>query len=219
MLAYRSPARLRPAGPGRRARGLYITYLYSLGYAYGMLERDTAELDAAPRDPVSREEARDAIGEALYGLAILAVRNGPREISLTAASTLSTLDRTGPRRLTDLAMIQGVTQPSMSVLVTGLEQAGLAERLADPSDKRVVLVALTESGAGHIRARRRAGARAFADLIDKLPDDEAATLAAAVPALNRLRDLDSDRRSAAADRPAPGQSAADSSAQPEGADG
>jgi DNA-binding MarR family transcriptional regulator len=165
-----------------------------------MHERYDAEPGAAPRDPESREQARDAIGEALYGLVILAVRNGPRDISLTAASTLSALDRTGPRRLTDLAMIQGVTQPSMSVLVTGLEQAGLAERRPDPADRRVVLVALTEAGAAYIRARRRAGARAFADLIDKLPDDEAAALAAAVPALNRLRELDSDRRAAAADR-------------------
>ena len=150
---------------------------------------------------MAERDVRDAIGEALYGLAILAVRNGPRDISLTAASTLSTLDRTGPRRLTDLAMIQGVTQPSMSVLVTGLEQAGLAERRPDPSDRRVVLVALTEAGARYIRARRRSGAEAFADLIDKLPDDEAAALAAAVPALNRLRELDSDRRAAAADHP------------------
>jgi DNA-binding MarR family transcriptional regulator len=148
-------------------------------------------------------DIRDAIGEALYGLLTLAVRNGPRQISLTAASTLSTLDRTGARRLTDLAVIEGVTQPSMSVLVTGLEQAGLAERRPDPADKRVVLVALTPAGADYLRARRRAGARAFADLIDKLPDDEAAALAAAVPALNRLRELDGDRRSAAAGRTTP----------------
>src|SRR5258708_24031116 len=177
-----------------------------------MPERYAAERDARPRDHVSmersREESRDAIGEALYGLVILAVRNGPREISLTAASTLSTLDRTGARRLTDLAMIQGVTQPSMSVLVTGLEQAGLAQRRPDPSDKRVVLVALTAAGSDYMLARRRAGARAFGDLIDKLPDDEAANLAAAVPAMNRLRELDSDRRAAAADRPpAPGPTA------------
>ena len=182
--------------------GLCITHLYRLSYAYGMAERDAAEPDAVP---AGRQEVRKAIGEALYGLAILALRNGPRDISLTAASTLSTLDRTGARRLTDLAMIQGVTQPSMSVLVTGLEQAGLAERRPDPSDKRVVLVALTDAGIGYIRARRQAGALAFADLIDKLPDDEADALTAAVPALNRLRELDSDRRAAVADRPpAPG---------------
>ena len=154
----------------------------------------------ADRDAVSSTESRNEIGEALYGLVTLAVKNGPREISLTAASTLSTLDRTGGRRLTDLAVIEGVTQPSMSVLVTGLEQAGLAERRPDPADKRVVLVVLTAAGSEYIRARRRAGARTFASLIDKLPDDEAAALAAAVPAMNRLRELDSDRRAAAAGR-------------------
>jgi DNA-binding MarR family transcriptional regulator len=143
-------------------------------------------------------EATDAIGEALYGLVTLAVRHGPREISLTAASTLSTLDRTGPRRLTDLAVIEGVTQPSMSVLVTGLERAGLAERRQEPSDKRIVMVALTAAGSDYIQARRKAGARTFASLIDKLPGDEAAALAAAVPAMDRLRELDSDRRAAVA---------------------
>jgi DNA-binding MarR family transcriptional regulator len=161
-----------------------------------MSKRDPAHADSVPP-----ADSRTAIGEALYGLITLAVRNGPRQISLTAASTLSTLDRTGPRRLTDLAVIEGVTQPSMSVLVTGLEQAGLAERRPDPADKRVVLVVLTAAGSQYMRARRRAGAATFADLIDKLADDERAALAAAVPALNRLRELDSDRRAAAADGP------------------
>jgi DNA-binding MarR family transcriptional regulator len=167
-----------------------------------------AEWESAQQGTVSRADSRNTSGEALYGLLALAVRHGPREISLTAASTLATLDRTGARRLTDLAVIEGVTQPSMSVLVTGLEQAGLAERRPDPADKRVVLVALTDAGAGYLRSRRRAGAATFADLIDKLPADEAAALAAAVPALNRLRELDNDRRAAAAVRPSgPGQAA------------
>ena len=154
-----------------------------------------AKQDSPNRPAPGTAETRNAIGEALYGLVTLAVRDGPREISLTAASTLSTLDRTGARRLTDLAVIEGVTQPSMSVLVTGLEQA-LAERRRDPSDKRVVLVAVTEIGSDYIRTRRRAGAGTFADLIDKLPRDQAATLAAAVPAMNRLCELDNDRRAA-----------------------
>jgi DNA-binding MarR family transcriptional regulator len=154
----------------------------------------------AAEDSVTGADNRNAIGEALYGLVTLAVKNGPREISLTAASTLATLEGTGARRLTDLAVIEGVTQPSMSVLVTGLEQAGLAERRPDPADKRVVLVALTPAGADYIHSRRRAGAGTFADLIDKLPDDEAAALMAAVPAMNRLRELDNDRRAAAAGR-------------------
>src|ERR1700728_2575541 len=112
----------------------------------------------ATDDSATRADSRSAIGEALYGLVTLAVKNGPREISLTAASTLATRDRTGARRLTDLAVIEGVTQPSMSVLVTGLEAAGLAERRPDPADKRVVVVGLTPAGGEYIPARRRAGA-------------------------------------------------------------
>jgi DNA-binding MarR family transcriptional regulator len=147
------------------------------------------------------DQNANAIGEALYALVTLAVRHGPRDVSLTAASALSTLDRTGPRRLTDLALIEGVSQPSMSVIVTGLEQAGLAERRPDPADKRVVLVALTAAGADYIRTRRRIGAKAFAELIQTLSEAETAALAAAVPAMNRLRELDGDRRAAAAPRP------------------
>lgn len=157
-------------------------------------------LTVVGNDPASTPAA---IAEALYGLLVLAVRNGPRQISLTAAATLATLERTGPRRLTDLAVIEGVTQPSMSVLVTGLERAGLAERRPDPSDRRVALVEVTEAGAAYIRARRRAGAEAFTGLIAKLPEADTAALAAAVPALNHLRELDSERKVAAAG-PAPG---------------
>lgn len=158
----------------------------------------------------AREGTADqaAIAEALYGLVTLAVRNGPREISLTAAATLATLDRTGPRRLTDLAVIEGVAQPSMTVLVTGLERSGLVQRLASPDDKRVVLVALTRSGAGYLRARRRAGAGTFADLIGKLPPGEARALELAIPAMHHLRELDGARRGeavAAAAGPADGQ--------------
>jgi|SRR5450755_890227 DNA-binding MarR family transcriptional regulator len=136
----------------------------------------------------------DAIAAAIDGLAGVAIRSAPRDISLTAASTLATLDRSGPCRLTDLAEIEGVAQPSMTTLVTGLERAGLAERRPSPDDGRVVLVALTPAGADYLRARRRARAAKLADLIGQLPAAQAAALADAVPAMVSLRDLDIRRR-------------------------
>ena len=144
--------------------------------------------------------SRTAIGQALFGLAAAAIRSGPRDssgprdISLTSASTLATLDRTGPRRITDLAAAEGVAQPSMTVLVTALERSGLVERRADPADGRVALVVLTAFGSDYLRARRQAGAAAFAELIDELPPAEAGALAAAVTALEHLRSLDEERR-------------------------
>lgn len=131
----------------------------------------------------------DIVGEALYALASLAVRRGTRELSLTAESTLATLERTGPQRLTDLARSEGVTQPSMTSVVSQLEDLGLAERLPDLADGRVVRVAVTEAGRHHLAARRRAAASVFTAVIDKLTEQEAAALRAALPALRRLRKL------------------------------
>ena len=129
------------------------------------------------------------IGDALFALAGLAVRRGGRELSLTAASTLATLERTGPRRVTDLAAAEGVTQPSMTAVVSQLQHLGLAERRRDPADGRAVLVAITTAGRGHLTANRRAGASVLTALIDKLPEHDAAALSAAVPALRRLLQL------------------------------
>ena len=138
--------------------------------------------------------ASSAIGSALYGLATRAVRRSPRDLTLTSSATLATLDRTGPRRITDLAVIEGVTQPAMTVLVRVMEESGLVERRGDTSDKRVTLVSLTEAGASYVRARRRAGVDAFVRLIDELTDDEVEALVAALPALQHLAALDSQDR-------------------------
>ncbi|HEY3716228.1 MAG TPA: MarR family transcriptional regulator [Jatrophihabitantaceae bacterium] len=136
--------------------------------------------------------------EALYGLLSTVVRAAPRDMSLTSMATLSTLEFTGPRRVTDLAVIQGVTQPSMTALITALERSGLVERHGDASDKRVTLVAMTPVGLEYLRTRREAGRQVMAQLISKLPPDEAATLAAAVPALAHLRALNDQERDPAA---------------------
>ena len=97
------------------------------------------------------------LGETLFALAGIAIRRRDRTLGLTAASTLVTLERTGARRLTDLAVNEDVTQPSMTALVTQLEKLGLAERRRDPADARVVLVAITRAGRQHLRGMRRAG--------------------------------------------------------------
>jgi DNA-binding MarR family transcriptional regulator len=131
----------------------------------------------------------DALGEALYTLAAGVIRRRSRTLSLTALSTLSTLEQTGPRRLTDLAVTEEITQPSMTALVTQLEQHGLAERRRDRADARVVLVAITRGGRQFMRERRRAGAQILTELIDKLDELDAAQLHSALPALLRLVDV------------------------------
>jgi DNA-binding MarR family transcriptional regulator len=134
-------------------------------------------------------QLNDIIGQALFELTPLTIRRRRRELSLTGVATLATLAQTGPRRLTDLAANEQVTQPSMTALVTQLEDLGYAERRRDPCDGRVVLVAITRAGQEYLRSMRRAGASVFTALIDKLPPEEVAALSAALPALRHLLDL------------------------------
>ena len=115
-------------------------------------------------------------------------------MSITSAATLATLHRSGPRRITDLAVIEGVTQPAMTVLVRVMEESGLVERRGDASDKRVTLVCLTEAGASYVQTRHQAGVDAFARLIDELTGDEIEALAAALPALLHLAELEGHAR-------------------------
>jgi DNA-binding MarR family transcriptional regulator len=144
----------------------------------------------------SRGQVADnaAVGAALHGLISTGLRRGLGGMSLTSLSTLATLERTGPRRVTDLAVIEGVTQPAMTAVVRSLERSGFVERREDSADRRVALIAITSSGTDLLRVRRRTGAEAFERLIEKLPAKEVKSLIAARPALQRLRSFDEEHR-------------------------
>jgi DNA-binding MarR family transcriptional regulator len=145
--------------------------------------------------PASPEGLATA-ADALYRLLTAAVRQLPRDISLTSLATLATVERAGPRRITDLSASEGVTQPSMTALVTTLEKSGLVERRHDVHDQRVVLVALTDAGADYLRKRRQSGTEAFGRLLAQLPAEEASAIVAAGPALRHLRELHDQQRAA-----------------------
>ena len=92
---------------------------------------------------MERSWSATGLGEALYELFVTVVRRRSRDLTLTSASVLTTLERGGPIRLGELAASEAVTQPSMTATVDQLCRLGLATRLPDPGDRRVVLVSLT----------------------------------------------------------------------------
>jgi DNA-binding MarR family transcriptional regulator len=130
-----------------------------------------------------------AVADGLVMLAATIVRLLPRDISLTASGALMSLQRTGPRRLTDLAASEGVTQPGMTDLVTRLERDGLARRVRDSDDKRVVWVSLTAAGEQFVACRYHGAAQQLAEVVGQLSEEDTATILAALPALARLREL------------------------------
>jgi DNA-binding MarR family transcriptional regulator len=106
----------------------------------------------------------------------------PDGLSLTAAATLTTLERSGPSRLTALAAYEGVTQPAMTQLVDRLQGMSLLERMPDRADGRVVQVRITDEGRA-LRAERVAG------LLARLSPGEQALLTAALPAMEALANV------------------------------
>ncbi len=138
--------------------------------------------EARPEDLLPAEVAAGL--ERLFGL--FRSLAPPSGLSLTAAATLATLERSGPCRLTSLAAREGVTQPAMTQLVARLQDAGLVTRDPDPSDGRVVRVGITSEGQVTLARRRQARAERLGGLLDQLSPDHRAALAAALPAMDAL---------------------------------
>jgi DNA-binding MarR family transcriptional regulator len=112
--------------------------------------------------------------------------NQPDQLSMTSASTLATLEREGPSRLTALAVRQGVTQPAMTQLIARLQESGLVHREPDPADGRVVRVSITAEGKALLARRRERRSQHLAVLLAQLGPGHRAALAAALPAMDAL---------------------------------
>ena len=77
---------------------------------------------------------------------------------------------------------------SVSTLVNQLVEAGLLVRGRDPADGRVARLELTEAATRRLSRWRAARARLVGAALERLPPAEAATIAAALPALRHLLD-------------------------------
>jgi DNA-binding MarR family transcriptional regulator len=122
----------------------------------------------------------------------------PPGLSLTAAATLAMLERSGPCRLTALAVAEGVTQPAMTQLIGRLAESGLVERCADPADGRVVHIQITDAGRELVTSRRAARGERLSGLLAKLSPADQRALAAALPAMNALARAHGDEQAAEA---------------------
>jgi DNA-binding MarR family transcriptional regulator len=138
-----------------------------------------------------RRETIDTIAGALVPAASrltrLLLRRAPQAVSRSEAGLLSSLTG-GPRRITELADLEGHAQPTMTLLVKRLEQRGWVARDRDPADGRVVLVSLTEAGTAALEDVRADYRRVLRDHLVALDDEQLAALQIATEALESLLD-------------------------------
>lgn len=84
----------------------------------------------------------------------------------------------GPLQMRELAHRLGISESSATAAVDRLVRVGLVARGAEPSDRRVVLVGLSEEGTGVVTRVQRASRQRLAQMLSVLSDPELASLVA-----------------------------------------
>jgi DNA-binding MarR family transcriptional regulator len=114
------------------------------------------------------------------------IRLATNDIPPLQLSALATLDKHGPLRSGELAQREAVTAPTMTRVLTSLEERGLVRRTADPNDARSVRVSLSPAGE-RILARIRSERTALLEArIARLSGAQRRALIEALPALEAL---------------------------------
>ena len=131
------------------------------------------------------DEIAEALPQRSSALSRLFLTRSTVCVSRTEVGVLRTLND-GPRRITELATEERVTQPAITLLVNRLEERGWVKRIPDLSDGRAVLVSLTPMGEETFEQLRAEYRALLHEEMATLDDDEVETLAAAVEILDKL---------------------------------
>jgi DNA-binding MarR family transcriptional regulator len=137
----------------------------------------------------SHEALIDLIGEQLPRrvgrLSRLLLREAGSPLPRGMAGMLAALE-SGPLSIGDLARSESLAQPTVTRIVERLETQGLASRNRDPSNRRIVLVSLTDAGVSALSELRDRYATLLRDRLSHLDDQTLQELAHAVEALATL---------------------------------
>jgi DNA-binding MarR family transcriptional regulator len=142
-----------------------------------------------PSSTVSRADAalagslRDSIGR--LGRRMRHHANHP-ELSLGQLAALRSLELHGPMSPTELAGHEKVQPPSMTKIVSRLEELGYVTRVPHAEDRRQVVVTISVNGTALLEDDRRRRDAWMAQRLRSLDPEEVAALRAALPVLEKL---------------------------------
>jgi DNA-binding MarR family transcriptional regulator len=118
-------------------------------------------------------------------LSRLLTRQFGERYSYSDARILSSLAE-GPRRIGELAEIEGLAQPTTTLLIKRLEEEGLVRRERQAHDQRVVVASLTGPGESALEDLRALAAAGLRGHLAAMPDQQLGALTAATDALGDL---------------------------------
>ncbi|TDQ04528.1 DNA-binding MarR family transcriptional regulator [Labedaea rhizosphaerae] len=107
-------------------------------------------------------------------------------VSLTQVSAMSTLYKCGPLTPGELATREGVQPPSMTRVLSALEEMGIVSRKPHPSDGRQAIVELTDLGRKMVVEDITAREAWLDHRLNTLTEDERAVLSRAAEIIDRM---------------------------------
>lgn len=113
------------------------------------------------------------------------------QYSTVAWRVLARLE-SGPARVSALAQLQRVAQPTMTALIHRLESEAWVTRSPDPEDGRATLVSITSAGNAALADYRRTAAAAVAPHLAELAPADLATLQRASELMRQLSEVIGD---------------------------
>ena len=131
----------------------------------------------------SLDEIAEALPQRAAMLSRIVLARSAMQVSRIEVGVMSALARR-PRRITELAAHERVTQPGITRLVDRLQQRGWVRRDADPTDGRVVLVSLTDAGHETMDRLRSEYRAVMHEEMTTLDEHEVRTLADAIEILD-----------------------------------
>jgi DNA-binding MarR family transcriptional regulator len=150
---------------------------------------EVADVRPELRDGDVRSRQLDEIAEALpqraAALSRLFLTRTSICVSRTEVGVLRVLSA-GPRRITELAGHERVTQPAITLLVNRMAERGWVERVDDPTDGRAVLVSLTKEGEQALAQLRAEYRELLHAEMTQLDDRDVDALARSVEILDQL---------------------------------
>lgn len=129
------------------------------------------------------------LGEYLVSTAAAVVRRVPSEgleISLAAARVLARIKDNGPTRISDLAIQERSSQPTITNHIKRLEAAGLVGRTLDPRDGRAWLIELTPIGRQRLVQIRTQLGTNVEPMLERLSARDRKALRAGLDVMHRL---------------------------------
>ncbi|MGI8881890.1 MAG: MarR family winged helix-turn-helix transcriptional regulator [Jatrophihabitans sp.] len=117
---------------------------------------------------------------------LVRLQSGDNSVSLGQLAALGTVSHKGPMSAGELAEHERVQPPSMTKIISALEQRGLVTRAPHPTDGRQVVIDATDAGRELILSTRKLRTAWLSQRLAELTAHERAVLAEAAPILEKL---------------------------------